>query len=410
MGLLSPITNLFKRQGSIEDPRTSLRNPAQWLSNLFGTKGRNGQVVNMDTAITVSAMWACWRIISETVASLSLEVLESNNGEIRQATEHPLYNLLSHEPSPLYTSFTWRETMQLHALAHGTAYARIIRNGLGQIVELRFIPSTDVEVIVPKGENEPVYRVKGENKTYTLTDIIAIPVMALNGIAGTDMLTVAREILSEAIAASEFGANYLGNGAMLSGIITYEGELTPEQRQNLKSSWKRNYEGAKNSGSTALLEYGMKYTPISGTAEDANLLEMRQFYVTEVARIYNVPPHMIGDLERSTNNNIEQQSIDFVRYTIRPYIKRWEQELNRKLFMPSERNRYYVRFNLDSLLRGDTEARAEYYNKLFHVGALSPNDIRKLENMNPIPDGDQYFRPMNFQPIDQQDTMLNNEQ
>jgi len=243
-----------------------------------------------------------------------------------------------------------------------------------------------------------------------LTDIIAIPVMALNGIAGTDMLTVAREILSEAIAASEFGANYLGNGAMLSGIITYEGELTPEQRQNLKSSWKRNYEGAKNSGSTALLEYGMKYTPISGTAEDANLLEMRQFYVTEVARIYNVPPHMIGDLERSTNNNIEQQSIDFVRYTIRPYIKRWEQELNRKLFMPSERNRYYVRFNLDSLLRGDTEARAEYYNKLFHVGALSPNDIRKLENMNPIPDGDQYFRPMNFQPIDQQDTMLNNEQ
>ena len=367
-------------------------------------------MVNMDTAITVSAMWACWRIISETVASLSLEVLENNNGEIRQATEHPLYNLLSHEPSPLYTSFTWRETMQLHALAHGTAYARIIRNYLGQITELRFIPSTDIEVIVPKGENEPVYRIKGENKTYTLTDIIAIPVMALNGIAGTDMLTVAREILSEAIAASEFGANYLGNGAMLSGIITYEGELTPEQRQNLKSSWKRNYEGAKNSGSTALLEYGMKYTPISGTAEDANLLEMRQFYVTEVARIYNVPPHMIGDLERSTNNNIEQQSIDFVRYTIRPYIKRWEQELNRKLFMPSERNRYYVRFNLDSLLRGDTEARAEYYNKLFHVGALSPNDIRKLENMNPILDGDQYFRPMNFQPIDQQDTTLNNEQ
>ena len=377
---------------------------------MFGNKGRNGQMVTLETAMTVGAMWACWRIISETVGSLSLEVMRRDGDNVVKATDHPLTYLLGKEPSPLYTSFTWRETMQLHALAHGTAYAKILRNGFGEITELRFVPSGSVEVIVPKGENEPYYRIKDENKTYTLTEMIAIPVMSFNGVAGSDMLNVAREILAESLAASEFGANYLGNGAMLSGIIQYDGELPNEVRDKLKSSWRKNYEGSANSGRTALLEYGMKYTPISGTAQDANLLELRKYYTQEVARVYNVPPSMIGSLEDATLNNVESLSINFVRFTIRPYLKRWEQELNRKLFMPSERDQYFIRFNLDSLLRGDTEARAEYYNKLFQVGALSPNDIRRLENMNPITDGDEYYRPLNFQPIDEPVNNGTNEQ
>ena len=410
MGLFTPITNLFKRNGSLENPSTSLRNPAQWLSNLFGNKGRNGQMVTLETAMTVSAMWACWRIISETIASLSLEVMRVEGDNIVPAKDHPLYYLLNKEPSPLYTSLTWRETMQLHALAHGTAYAKILRNGLGEIIELRFVPTGDVEVIVPKGENEPVYRIRTENKTYRLTEMLAVPVMSFNGIAGSDMLAVAREILAESLAAGEFGANYLGNGAMLSGIITYDGELAPEARERLVSSWKRKYEGSANAGTTALLEYGMKYTPISGSAQDSQLLELRKFYIEDVARFYNISPAMIGALENATLNNVESLSINFVRFTMRPYIKRWEQELNRKLFMPSERNTYYVRFNMDSLLRGDTEARAEYYNKLFQVGALSPNDIRRLENMNPIDDGDKYYRPLNFNPLDEPINEETNEQ
>jgi len=367
-------------------------------------------MVTLETAMTVGAMWACWRIIAETVASLQLQVMRREGDNVVVDTDHPLYYLLSKEPSPLYTSVTWRETMQLHALAHGTAYAKVLRNGLGEITELRAIESGKVEVIVPEGENEPYYRIRGENRTYRMTEIIAIPVMSFNGLAGADMLNVAREILAESLAASEFGSNYLGNGAMLSGIISYDGELPTEVRDSLKSSWRKNYEGSSNSGKTALLEYGMKYTPISGTAQDADLLELRKYYTQEVARVYNVPPSMIGALEDATLNNVESLSINFVRYTIRPYIKRWEQELNRKLFMPSERNQYFIRFNLDSILRGDTESRAEYYNKLFQVGALSPNDIRRLENMNPIDDGDNYYRPLNFQPVDEPINNETNEQ
>lgn len=405
MGLFTSISSVFKRN-SLENPSTSLRNPAAWLTSLFGNKGKNGQVVTIETAMTVSAMWACWRIISETIASLSLDVMQRSGDNISLATEHPLFDLLGREPSPLYTSFTWRETMQLHALAHGTAYAKVLRDPFGVITELQAVPSNQVEVVLAKGDNEPFYRIKNENRTYDMTEIIAIPVMSFNGLAGADMLNVAREILAEALAAGEFGSNYFGSGAMMSGIITYDGELPEQTRKDLKASWRQNYEGASNAGKTALLEYGMKYTPISSNIVDSDMLNVRTFYIQEVARIYNVPPHMIGDLTKSSFNNIESQSIDFVRYTIRPYIKRWEQELNRKLFTEREREQgYYIRFNLDSLLRGDTEARAAFYDKMFHIGAMSPNDIRKLENLNPIPDGDKYYTPLNFQPID---TPVNN--
>lgn len=400
MGFFDSFKSFFVRS-SPEDPRTSLSNPEAWLTSIFGATASNGRVVSLQTAMTIPAVWACWRILAETLASISVDVMENTEKGVIPAKNHYLYPLLAHEPSPFYTSFTWREAMQLSGLARGTAYSIIDRDKkTGKIKEFILV-SDPVEVVIR--DNEPLYRVKSQdpriNGTYNMTEMIAIPIMAFNGISGTDPIATARDILAESMAAAEFGSNYLGNGATPSGIIQYEGELMPENLAKLKESWNKNYTGSKNSGKTAILELGMKYTQISSNAKDANLLELRQFYNNEVARFYNIPPHMIGELERSTNNNIEQQSIDFVRYSMRPYIKRWEQELNRKLFTRNERSRYFVRFNMDSLLRGDTQARAEYYNKLYQVSAITPNEIRAMENLNPIEGGDELFKPMNFEKL-----------
>jgi len=363
----------------------------------MGGRSNNGRVVTHETAMTISATWACWRVLSETVASLPIDIMRKTPKGAEVDRDHPLYELIAHEPARFYTSFTWRETMMIHGLAHGTCYSIIKRNGRGEPVEIIHVKTTDVTAVLVPGAKEQVYKIRGHDRTFTIADILAIPIMSYNGIAGGDMINNARNLLGEVVAAQEFGANYLGNGAMLSGILKSPNEVNKEARERIAESWNKKYHGSGNAGKTALLEFGMDYQAISSNANDAQLVELRRFYNEEVARFYNVPPHMIQDLTRSTNNNIEQQSIDFVRYTLRPYIKRWEQELNRKLFAPSQRSKNWVRFNIDGLLRGDSAARAELYKSLFSIKAITPNEVRELEGLNrlELPGMDDTFHPLN---------------
>lgn len=373
--------SLFKR--SLENPTVSLSNPAAWL-NLFN-KSSSGQVVNQETAMAISAVWACWRILAETIASLQWDVIVKDEKKINVDNAHPYASLIEN-PSELYTSFTFREGMMLNALAHGVAYAQIIRNGNGVATELVIIPS---DRVIPVEDNRKLYyKIDGSDKPIRSINMIALPIMSFDGVSTSPIITKARNLLGEMLSAQQLTGDFYANGGLLSGVVSTDVDLPPDAKKALKKSWEATHAGGGNGFKTAFLSNGLKYTPISSNLEEGQMLEMRTFYNQEVARIYNVPQHMIGELSRSTNNNIEQQSLDFAKYTIRPYVKRWEEELKRKLFSidPSRQ----VRFNLDSILRADIEARAQYYQTMRMIGGLSQNEVRMMEGKNPVEGGDDY--------------------
>ena len=373
--------SLFKR--SLENPSVSLSNPAAWL-NLFN-RSSSGQSVNQETAMALSAVWACWRILSETIASLQWDVIRKEGINVTTDRQHPYANLIEN-PSELYTSFTFREGMMLNALAHGVAYAEIIRNGSGQATELVILPSDQVTPI--EDNRKLYYKIVGRDRPVRSINMIAIPIMSFDGVSTSPIIMKAKNLLGEMLSAQQLTGDFYANGGLLSGVVSTDADLPPDAKKALKKSWEDTHSGGGNGFKTAFLSNGLKYTPIASNLQDSQMLEMRTFYNQEVARIYNVPQHMIGELSRSTNNNIEQQSLDFAKYTIRPYVKRWEEELKRKLF--SVDSSRHIRFNMDSILRADIESRAAYYQTMRMIGGMSQNEVRVLENLNPVDGGDDY--------------------
>ena len=198
------------------------------------------------------------------------------------------------------------------------------------------------------------------------------------------------------LATQKFGAKFFENGAILSGVLQTDGKLTEESAQRLRTSWNNRFGGVYKSHSTAVLEGGVNYKPISVPLVDAEFVKNRSFTIAEIARIFRVQPHMIMDLERSTNNNIEQQSIEFVTYTLMPYLVNIEQEFNRKIFSPNEQKNSYVKFMVSGLLRADVDSRGDYYRRLFEIGVLSANEIREFEDLNRVEGLDEHYVPLNL--------------
>ena len=231
--------------------------------------------------------------------------------------------------------------------------------------------------------------------------MLHVPGFGFNGLRGFSPIGVARQAIGLGLATEKFGSKFFGNGAKSSVILEHPNKLDDPTAARIAASWDAAHGGLENSHKAAVLEEGMKVTQTSIPNDDAQFLETRKFQVSEIARLYRVPPHMIGDLERATFSNIEQMSLEFVIYSLLPWIKRWEQELNRKLLTEDEKRHrtVFIKFNLDFLMRGDSQARSEFYNKLFTLGSMSPNDIREFENMNPVDKGDQYFVPLNMVPL-----------
>jgi HK97 family phage portal protein len=386
--------NLLQRifRSSPENPRTSLSRPASWLLDLF-VKSKSGATVNESSSMTLSAVYAAVRVISETVASLPLHVYEREGQGRRRLDEHPVALLLE-KPNPYQTSFVWKQFLQASDSFHGNAYCIIERNAAGQPIKLT--PVHPDKVAIKMRDGEKYFHV---DKVGVFADYEMLHLMGLSfsGIEGISVMEAAREAIGMGLAAQQFGGEFFGNGANLGGVITHPAKLTPDSMQRLKDSWRRNYQGNDKSHGTAVLEEGMKYERIGIPPDQAQFLETRKFQILDIARIFRVPPHMLGELDASASRaNIEEQGISFVRDTIRPIVTMWEDELNKKLFMPSEQGRMYVRFNLDSLLRGDTSSRFSSYAVARQWGWLSVNDIRDLENMNPIEGGDVYLQPLNM--------------
>ncbi len=383
----NPFTALFRARDKPKDAVSA----ATTFS--FGIAG-SGKSVNARTAIQVSAVYACVRVIAETVASLPFSVFEQDKEGSHKALDHPLHRLLHDEPNPEMTSFVWREAMLTHLLLWGNSFSQILRAGRGSIVGLYPLLPDRMEVDRDdKGILTYTYSTtSGQTVKLRPEDVLHIPGLGFDGIMGYSPIAVERNAVGLSIASEEYGSKFFSNGARPSGILTHPN--TVKNPKALRESWDAAYGGSGNANRVAVIEEGMTFTPISIPNNEAQFLETRKFQVEEICRIYRVPPHMIGDLEHATFSNIEHQSIDFAVHCIRPWLVRIEQSINRALFSEKEKGRYYCQFNLDGLMRGSYKERMEGYAIGRQNGFLSANDIRRLENQNPIPaseGGDAYL-------------------
>ena len=369
----------------------------------------SGKRVNERSAMQMTAVYSCVRILSEAVASLPLHVYRNTDTGTEKATDHPLYTILHDEPNPEMTSFVFRETLMTHLLLWGNAYAQIIRNGKGEVIAL--YPLMPDRMSVDRDENGQLYYeylVSSDdapvNKKSIVrlspSDVLHIPGLGFDGLVGYSPIAMAKNAIGLAIATEEYGSKFFANGAAPSGVLEHPGTIKDPNR--IRESWQQTFGGSQNSGKIAVLEEGMKYTPISISPEQAQFLETRKFQINEIARIFRVPPHMVGDLEKSSFSNIEQQSLEFVKYTLDPWVSRWEQSIVRTLLTPEEKKKYYVKFNVDGLLRGDYQSRMNGYAIGRQTGWMSANDIRELENLDRIPaeeGGDLYLINGNMLPL-----------
>ena len=363
-------------------------------SFLFG-RTTSGKPVNERTAMQTTAVYACVRILAEAVASLPLHVYEyQDDGGKKLVHDHPLYYLLHDEPNPELTSFVFRETLMSHLLIWGNAYAQIIRDGAGRVLGLYPLLPDKMEVQRDdKGNIYYVYsRNSDENPTFKeygniklkAEDVLHIPGLGFDGLIGYSPIAMAKNAVGMTLACEEYGASFFANGANPGGVLEHPGVLKDPSK--VRESWNSVYRGVSNAHKIAVLEEGMKYQQIGIPPEEAQFLETRKFQINEIARLYRIPPHMVGDLDKSSFSNIEQQSLEFVKYTLDPWVIRWEQSLQRSLLLPGEKGKYFIKLNVDGLLRGDYQSRMNGYAVGRQNGWFSANDIREMENMNPIPD------------------------
>lgn len=413
MGL---INKLFK---SRDHPKIENRTVGSSYSFYMGGSSA-GKNVNERSAMQMTAVYSCVRILAEAVAGLPLHLYRyKEDGGKERAIDNNLYHLLHDEPNKEMSSFIFRETLMTHLLLWGNAYAQIIRNGKGEVVAL--YPLMPNKMQVDRDENGELYyiytRSSDEAKTMegvtvylTPRDVLHIPGLGFDGLVGYSPIAMAKNAIGLAIATEEYGAKFFANGAAPSGVLEHPGTIKDPSR--LRENWNSTFGGSANSGKVAVLEEGMKYTPISISPEQAQFLETRKFQIDEIARIFRVPPHMVGDLEKSSFSNIEQQSLEFVKYTLDPWVIRWEQSLSRSLLNEDEKRKYFFKFNLEGLLRGDYESRMSGYAVARQNGWMSANDIRELENMDKIPaedGGDLYLINGNMLPLNKAGAYANKE-
>lgn len=369
----------------------------------------SGKTVTERSAMQMTAVYACVRILSEAIAGLPLHLYRYKpDGGKEKAIDHPLYLILHDEPNPEMSSFVFRETLMTHLLLFGNAYAQVIRNGKGEVIAL--YPLMPNRMSVERDENGRLYyqyfktsdEAGGRNESVVLRpyDVLHIPGLGFDGLVGYSPIAMAKNAIGLSMATEEFGSKFFANGAAPSGVLEHPSTIKDPQR--VREAWQSQFGGSSNSGKIAVLEEGMKYTPISIAPEQAQFLETRKFQINEIARIFRVPPHMLADLEKSSFSNIEQQSLEFVKYTLDPWVVRWEQSIQRTLFTSEEKRLYFVKFNVEGLLRGDYASRMSGYATARQNGWMSANDIRELENMDRIPPeegGDLYLINGNMLPM-----------
>lgn len=375
-------------------------NFSQWISSMGGRTAKSGVLVTPETALTQGVVRACVTLLAESVAQLPCELYRREDDSRKRATEHPLYDIVHASPNQKDTSFEFNELRMGHLGLRGNSYSLIDRDGSGYITEL--IPVNPDKIAVLKGPDAlPYYQLRdGSNQILPMRMVHHVKAFSLDGYLGLSPIQTNPDSIGLAMAVDEHAGRVFANGTTLSGVIERPAESKAIGDQKVVNaildSFTSRHSGLRNSFSVAMLQEGMQYKQLAMNNEQAQLLESRKYGAIEICRLYKIPPHMIGELERATNNNIEHQGLQFVIYTLLPWVKRIEAAMMRDLLLPQERKDLYIEFNLSGLLRADQKSRYESYALGRQWGWLSVNDIRRLENLPPIPGGDIYLTPLNM--------------
>lgn len=365
----------------------------KWMDyDVYGAPTASGAHVTPETALRVAAVYSCIRVIAETIGSLPFHVFRRLDRGRERAFEHPLYFLLSEEPNPWMTKMEFFEVVTAHLNLRGNHYSYIVSEDQATIDYLLPLNPARVEVQWRSGKVVYIFTDdQGRKMLLMPREIFHVKGLSTDGIKGRSPIEVAREVVGLGIVTQEMAARLYSNDARPGGVIEHPGELGDEGMKNLMESWKAAHTGVAKAHKPAILEEGAKWHQVGMTSEDAQFLESRRFQVEEIARVFRVPPHLVGDLSKATYSNIEQQNIDFVQKTILPWASRIESAVKRCLFSPDDKLTYYPKFNLDGILRGDIETRFKAYGAGRQWGIFSTNDIRELEEMNPVEHGDDDF-------------------
>lgn len=379
MGLLS---RLLIKNYTMDDFNRDIR---AWIG---GRPTLAGVQVNEQSAMRYVTVYSCVRVLAETLASLPLFVYrERPSGGSDKARDHPVYGLLHDLPNDEMTSLTWRETQMGHLVLSGNCYAIITTNRRGQPIDLYPVGWHYVEPVRNQETEKIEYHIndRGKIEVFPAEKVFHIPGLGYDGIRGYSPIRMAQEAIGIGLAATEFTARFYGQGMNIGGVLEHPGTLTDKAYENLKRSIEERGSGLANSWRPLILEEGMKWTRIPMPLTDAQFVETKKLNRDEICGLFRVPPHMIANLERATFSNIEHMSLEFVMYTMLPWVKRWEQTINWKLFTPQEREQgYYAKFNLSGLLRGDAKSRAEALHIMRQDGVINADEWREMEEMNPI--------------------------
>lgn len=402
MGILSFLKPRQSRDGNpLENPSVPLASPAIWGWLNHGQPTEAGELVNEVSALQLITVYSCVRVISESIASLPLKLYERLDKGRQEATDQALYELLAFQPNPEMTAFTFFETLTGCLALTGNCYAQIVRNTGGQAMALYPLHPLKTEPIrFPTGDLG--YRTSdgeanGNWRTLKSEDVLHIPLWCFDGLKGLSPIAQARQGLGLTRAAEKFGARFFGNGSKAGGVLSTESNIDEKQAQAVRESWQAT-QGGVNQGKIAVLPGKWTYQQIGISPEDSQFLQTRQYQRTEIAALFRIPPHMIGDTSRMSNNNAEQQNLSFVTDTLRPYLCRFEQEIIRKLMPSTGRNagKYFVQFDVSERLRGDFKTQAEGFAAGRQWGWYSANDVLRELGRNPIgPVGDTYMYPVN---------------
>ena len=362
----------------------------------FG-KASSGEQVDEKSAMQIATVYACVRLLAESVAQLPLHLYrytDSGTGK-EMAADHPVYPIIHRQPNPEMTSFTWRETMMVHLLLWGNSYSQIIRDGKNGILSIYPLLPENVEV--DRDERGEIYYIyhaytdeapgeKNKDIIFQREEVLHVPGLGFNGLVGFSPIAMMKNALGSTLAVEKYGSAFFKNGAQPSGVLEHPGVL--KNPEKIRQNWTDVYGGANNAHKVCVLEEGMSYKAISLPPEDSQFLSTRQFGVEEICRIFRVPPHMVQDLQRATFNNIEHMAIEFVMHTLMPWLIRIEQAIIKDVLVGEEKDQLFPKFNVDGLMRGDYKSRMEGYAVAITNGIMSVNDVRKLENMDPLDDAD----------------------
>ena len=387
MAITDFITNLFKRKE---------KNEQRGLS--FDTIFPNSTTIDNDKALTLTAVWCAIRLLSESVSSLPCSVYTKQpNGDKLEDPKNRIYDLIKYRPNRYQNKITFFEYIMMSICTDGNSYVQIVRDGSGRPSQLIPISPDTVDVVINDGEL--FYQIDSVG-ILDSADVLHFKTLTDNGIDGISPIDQCKKALSWALNLEEYGDTFFKNGAKPSSVLSTDRALSEQAIERLKNSFSNTYAKLKNSNATIILEEGLTFKPISISPEQAQFLASRQFSIEEVARIFNIPPHMLKDLSKSSFNNIEMQSQEFVTYTLMPYITRIENEMNYKLFRSNDVGKTFIEFNVNGLLRGDVKTRNEAYKTAITNGYMSINEVRQKENLNSIEGGDKHFKQMNMTTIE----------